>query len=190
MLKYAINDAREVTPERIDKALYFIDGLRSINKAVSRFRQQLVQMTKDIQDPTKKYTITRASGSYNVYKIVSFYTTYVAVADQNSRYAKFKSILSIIRILQGILAVATSTNFLDVKQVIQLKNAITKDIDDIIQRLRRTSRTLLEQAYIVLYLPQYIDDRMRYVLKDLKYQSIIPPLGNELGYELVEYRRV
>lgn len=178
LLKHVVDTSSYATPQNIDKALCFIDSYSSVNKSVQRFRQQLVNMTKDIVDTTKKYTINSANGSYNVYNIVSFYTSYVANADQDKRYAEFKklSIASVIRILFGTLAVAIGTNFPNIKYIIQLRNAITKDINNIIQRLGRTGRSLLagKQVYTVLYLLQYLDDRERNIPANSNYQSIVP----------------
>lgn len=65
---------------------------------------------------------------------MSFYTSYIANANQDKRYAEFKklSIASVIRILFGTLVVAIGTNFPNIKYIIQLRNTITKDIDNII----------------------------------------------------------
>lgn len=173
LLKHAVDASSYAIPQNIDKALCFIDSYSSVNKSVQRFRQQLVNMTKDVVDTTKKYTINSANGSYNVCNIVSFYTSYIANADQDKRYAEFKklSTASVIYILFGTPAVAIGTNFPNVKYVIQLRNAITKDIDDIIQRLGRAGRSLLagEQAYAVLYLLQYLDNRERDVPANSNY---------------------
>lgn len=81
LLKKAVDKNSFITLQNINKALCFIDSYESINKAVLRFYQQLIQITKDIQDPTKKYTIDSARNSYNIYKIVSFYTSYIATTN-------------------------------------------------------------------------------------------------------------
>ena len=84
-----------------------------------------------------------------------------------------------MRILQSTLAIATSTNFPNIKQVIQLKNAITKDLNDIIQYLSYTSRAIIG-AKAILYLLQYINNQIYYILKEgtskeyPNYQSILP----------------
>lgn len=89
---------------------------------------------------------------------------------------------STIRILQGTPAIATSTNFPNIKQVIQLKNTISKDLDNIIQRLGRAGRAI-SRAKAVLYLLQYINNRIYYIPKygaskeHPNYQSIIPRLA-------------
>lgn len=173
LLKHAVDANSYAIPQNIEKALCFIDSYSSVNKSVQRFRQQLVNITKDVVDATKKYTINSANGSYNVCNIVSFYTSYIANANQDKRYAEFKKlgIASVIRILFGTLVVAIGTNFPNIKYVIQLRNTITKDINDIIQRLGRTSRSLLagKQAYTVLYLLQYLDNRERNVPANSNY---------------------
>lgn len=81
LLKYIVDTSSYAIPQNIDKALYFIDSYSSINKSVQRFRQQLVNITKDVVDAIKKYTINSANGSYNVCNIVSFYTSYIANAN-------------------------------------------------------------------------------------------------------------
>lgn len=81
LLKHTVDASSYAIPQNIDKALCFIDSYSSINKSVQRFRQQLVNITKNIVDTTKKYTINSANGSYNVCNIVSFYTSYIANAD-------------------------------------------------------------------------------------------------------------
>lgn len=178
LLKYIVDASSYAIPQNIDKALCFIDSYSSVNKSVQRFRWQLVNITKDVVDTTKKYTINSANGSYNVCNIVSFYTSYIANADQDKRYAEFKklSTASIIRILFGTLAVAIGTNFPNIKYIIQLRNTITKDINNIIQRLGRAGRSLLagKQAYTVLYLLQYLDNRERNVPANSNYQSMVP----------------
>ena len=81
LLKYTIDSKGYTILQNIEKALYFINSYELVNKAIKQFCQQLVNITKNIQNPSKKYIIIGTNSSYNICNIVLFYTSRVASND-------------------------------------------------------------------------------------------------------------
>ena len=174
----------EAILERIQKTLSFIDGRTKVSKTVEIMRGQLIELTKDVANPKKRYV--RGKGpSVNVDKVVSFYTSYVAEHNQNQRYKEFRKLDSKIYIIIVTTALSTSINIADIKFVFQQKFSYTRDIEYILQQLRRGGRTLpfSKKSVVFLFLPYYIDNRLKTISKGS--QAIVPqkriPLAATIG---------
>ena len=163
----------EAIPYNIRKTLSFIDSRTRVANIVKKARSQLVDKTKHIADLSKRY-IQGKGPSVNVEEVVLFYTSYVTEHNQNLRYQEFKKLDSKIRIIIATTALSTGINIVDIKFIFQQGFSRTRDIEDILQRLGRSSRALLygEKSIVFLFLLYYIDNREKDVLEGS--QAIVP----------------
>lgn len=82
----------EATLQNIVKTLAFLNAKSLIQQLLEIIRNQLIDLIR-VEDKDlelyQRYTFNRANGSINITKIVIFYTTRIAKADQEARYNKF-----------------------------------------------------------------------------------------------------
>ena len=152
--------------ENIPKTLSFINGRKGITTTVDTIRSQLIDLTKNVQNPKKRY-VRGIGPSINVNSIVLFYTSYVSDYDKDLQYNEFSKVVSQIRIIIVTTALSIGINIVDIMFVFQQKFNITRDIEDILQRLGRGGRILLlgVKSKAFLYLLYYIDDRLKTTLE-------------------------
>ena len=159
LVSCAVDNDGVPTPEKIPKAIVFVDSRVGVGEAARYLRRLLIHSTSKANNSAARY-LENWSGidSRGVNTVVEEFTSTVAQHDKDVRYAEFKSTSSRIRIMVATTSLGMGVNVPDVERVVVWRFPVGMDLGDVWQRLGRGGRGPGRRSEGFIFLPYWAFD--------------------------------
>ena len=160
LVSRAVDDDGVPTPERIPKAIVFVDGWVEVRKASIYLGRLLMHSTSKTNNSARYSEDLHGPGfdSRNVNTVVEEFTSTTAQHDKNVRYAEFKSASSRIRIMVADTSLGMGVNVPDVERIVVWRLSVGMNLGDVWQRLGRGGRGPGPRSEGYIFLPYWAFD--------------------------------